>query len=157
MIGLLKRISRIWKRTPHSVAESEERCSADGCTNAVKARGLCSRHYRRYMKYGTPHEPDRRLKEKKKCSIDGCDRWAKARGLCSAHWSRWKRWGDPTHRLKPLEWTPEEDAMVMAAHPTPHPDRRAAASGETDLERIARTLGRTYSGVTSRRSKLQRG
>ena len=42
-------------------------CSAEGCHHKVKAKGLCSTHY------------------KKPCSIDGCTSKAQVRGRCAKH------------------------------------------------------------------------
>eukprot|EP00729_Bicosta_minor_P005790 gene5790-biopygen169 len=47
--------------------ENAKGCSVVGCSNTVKARGLCSNHRR------------------KPCSIEGCTTKAQARGLCGKH------------------------------------------------------------------------
>ena len=39
------------------------RCTADDCTSLLYARGLCSKHYRRYMAHGSTDVPDKRRKE----------------------------------------------------------------------------------------------
>jgi len=38
-------------------------CTADECVSPQYARSLCSRHYRRLMKHGSPDAPDLRRKE----------------------------------------------------------------------------------------------
>ena len=83
----------------------------------------------------------------------GCDRPHKALGLCAAHWLRRRKYGDPTAFVR-TQWTPAEDAAILAARPTPHPDRRAAVSGKTEIGRVAARLGRPYASVVARRATL---
>ena len=46
-------------------------CSVQGCTTAIKARGMCSKHYKRNT--GAT------------CSVQGCTTATKARGMCGKH------------------------------------------------------------------------
>jgi len=58
-------------------------CQVEGCTNTVRARGFCNKHYERI-----------RLSEgfnplyAKICKIDDCNNKPIARGLCKKHYSR---------------------------------------------------------------------
>ena len=46
-------------------------CSVQGCTTTIKARGMCSKHYKRNT--GAT------------CSVQGCTTATKARGMCGKH------------------------------------------------------------------------
>ena len=48
-------------------------------------------------------------------------------------------------------WTPAEDAAILAARPI---NRKACRAGTSEIEAVARKLGRTVSAVRSRRAKL---
>ena len=89
------------------------------------------------------------------CDIPGCPKPVKARGWCAAHHQRWFRYGSPYENRAP-RYTPAEDAIILAAEPTPECDRRGAASGSTPIGRAARQLGRTEVSVRCRRSHLRR-
>ena len=47
------------------------RCTADDCTSLLYARGLCSKHYRRYMAHGSTDVPDMRRKENRDDTSNG--------------------------------------------------------------------------------------
>ena len=79
----------------------ENICSFDGCDKIVKSRGLCSAHYERLRKHGSPSTvlppappPTNTLHVT--CTIDGCDKPHQARGFCSAHYCKFRKYGDPT-------------------------------------------------------------
>lgn len=80
---------------------SDVTCSVEGCERSTVARGLCSGHYQRVRKYGSPGSPDLRPSARHDsplaCSVDGCGRpvLVAARMLCQAHYKRWQRLGDP--------------------------------------------------------------
>ena len=99
--------------------------------------------------------PAVRWQTKGGCSIPGCARPAKARTWCAAHWLRWRKHGDPTAFVR-AQWTPAEDAAILAARPTPHTERRAAVSGQTEIARVAKQLGKPYAAVVARRGTLAR-
>lgn len=61
-------------------------------------RGMCSLHYKRFMKHGDPHYERPLIVGVAGCTIDGCEGIIQARGWCAMHWSRWDRYGDPMHR-----------------------------------------------------------
>ena len=52
-------------------------------------------------------------------------------------------------------WTPEEDALLMAARPVARVDTRAFA-GRTPIQLAARALGRSMASVMTRRKLLRR-
>lgn len=54
------------------------------CSQPVKARGWCDKHYRAWYRYGDPLVPDQRLRTEPlpPCSTEGCHNISKAKGLC---------------------------------------------------------------------------
>ena len=50
-------------------------------------------------------------------------------------------------------WTPEEDALVLSASPMPEKLRRSG-SGQSEFQKVADRIGRSYAAVRSRRYKL---
>ncbi len=53
-------------------------------------------------------------------------------------------------------WTPEEDAAILAARPVAFVKRPAYAGVNTEMEALAKRLGRTYAALRSRRHKLRK-
>ena len=53
-------------------------------------------------------------------------------------------------------WTPEEDAAILAARPVAFAKRPAYGGVNTEMERLAKRLGRSYAALRSRRSKLRK-
>lgn len=71
-------------------------CSVDGCSKAASTRGLCSSHYSRLLRHGSPLGGSFPRATKgtflgKKCSEEGCTNPAKTRGLCHKHYATWMR------------------------------------------------------------------
>lgn len=77
-------------------------CSLDGCDRPYLAKGYCSAHYCRWIKYGDPHGggPERVPHGQRGfCVVDRCDRPAKTTsGLCSLHYQRLRRYGSTEGR-----------------------------------------------------------
>lgn len=69
--------------TINNVTTIRPRCSVDDCTNRVKARDLCDRHYHKARTAG------------RICRVGDCGRPLYCRDLCSVHYNRWLRSGDP--------------------------------------------------------------
>lgn len=67
-------------------------CQIEGCENAIHARKLCNKHYRRMRDHGTTDDP---VRKRSVCKIDGCDRFVNGHGLCSTHYSRVRLHGNP--------------------------------------------------------------
>lgn len=65
---------------------SQHTCSVDDCSLASKGRGMCSKHYQRWWKYGDPAETMR--PRGRVCSIDGCSGRHQAQGFCATHYGR---------------------------------------------------------------------
>ena len=77
-------------------APREGGCSVEACDGAVDTRGMCSKHYRRWLRNGST---DLRRQVIDTCSSEGCGRKPEARGLCQSHYTRWQRHQDPMVRL----------------------------------------------------------
>lgn len=72
-------------------------CLIDGCDDPVLARGWCTKHYKRWRRYGDPLISKRIQKYPigTVCSVDGCDRKIKGRGFCKLHLDRYREYGEP--------------------------------------------------------------
>jgi hypothetical protein len=78
-----------------------DKCTIEGCTDPVKAKGLCSMHHQRLRRTGSveakkPKETQRianRSSNKsfllKKCNAYGCNEYASSMGLCKKHLEEW--------------------------------------------------------------------
>lgn len=89
-------------------------CALEGCNKAAHTKGLCTTHYARLLRNGTPYmdKPQYNFKsewiEQSKakgglCAIEGCEREAKIRGICDMHYKRIKRNGTPYREKKQME------------------------------------------------------
>ncbi len=78
-------------------------CKVEGCGLELVppyGRGMCSLHYKRFMKHGDVHYERPLIVGVAECSIDGCAVVIRAKGLCATHYSRLRRQGDPLHRMR---------------------------------------------------------
>jgi hypothetical protein len=70
-------------------------CTIEGCTRFQHARGWCTAHHGKYLKYGDPlaSAPPRSKAKmvKPRCDIPWCHREARSRGLCHTHYHNWKK------------------------------------------------------------------
>lgn len=104
-------------------------CSIKGCTNPLKARGPCKRHYRRWLSGASDIAYDGDLRKRERppyvppaCSIALCERAATRRGWCELHYRRWRFYGDPLEsppprkqpELKLLRWLEQAVAAALA-------------------------------------------
>lgn len=82
------------------MARAIKACSVDGCNGLTgvkgSARGLCAKHYVRFMKHGDVAISlvDRESKHTS-CTVGGCDRPHHARGYCTKHLRRVVSNGSP--------------------------------------------------------------
>jgi len=75
----------------------ERICSAEGCEDAARARGLCNKHYCRARASGvlipSPRKPTLASPTQRACSVADCGRPHLARDLCGMHYGRALRTG----------------------------------------------------------------
>lgn len=76
---------------PLNAKREPARCEVDDCAAPVRSRGMCTKHYCRWAKYGDVTKTFHRTG----CSVPDCSREHHAKGYCSMHHLRWKKWGDP--------------------------------------------------------------
>lgn len=63
------------------------KCSEKDCPGTYKARGLCSKHYRRALKTGNP--PTNYIPRiRRTCSAPGCELIHYSKGYCNPHYQR---------------------------------------------------------------------
>ncbi len=67
-------------------------CSFPDCNRKYFSHNYCSKHSWRFLKYGTPHLPEK-TKEIRLCSVLGCNKKYKGKGYCVMHLYRFKRYG----------------------------------------------------------------
>ncbi len=65
-------------------------------------RRWCSKHYNRWLRYGSVDLP-----EKPPCLVEGCAGRGYKRGWCSKHYQRWSKYGSPT-AIEGRDVTPEQ-------------------------------------------------
>lgn len=69
-------------------------CSVEKCGRPVgvpgSARGMCSKHYQRWVRTGRTELAPKRI-----CKIGGCGKPHEARGWCGMHYASWRKCGDP--------------------------------------------------------------
>lgn len=71
-------------------------CTIQDCGKRMNAKGLCSRHYNRWQRYGDPlagAELRERRPKGVPCSVGICSRIAGTRGYCGPHYLRLTRHG----------------------------------------------------------------
>ena len=95
-------------------------CAYDGCEmNVNRATGYCSKHHRRYYKYGDPAIVSPRLTRPSVCMVEGCDERHHANGYCAVHAARVRTHGDP-HVVKQLQTSDRPDVCVVEGCGRPH-------------------------------------
>ena len=69
-------------------------CNIENCVNTnIAAKGLCWKHYRRFLKTGDTRDPF--PNKGKLCKVENCLRDAKAKGMCFKHYSKIKKYKNP--------------------------------------------------------------
>lgn len=76
--------------TAEAIKASRGTCSVEGCDAPVNAKGYCSKHYSRMMKYGDP-DAYKKVRNFCKCVEDGaeCGRPVVSHEMCSKHYQRY--------------------------------------------------------------------
>ena len=64
-------------------------CTVLGCNREAYCRGMCKKHYSRFIRTGSTE-----LREKKLCSVDGCGNKTIAKGYCRKHYDMIRRYGE---------------------------------------------------------------
>lgn len=66
-------------------------CIVEGCDREVrvKLRGYCWRHYKKWLKYGTPTAGGTYRHNAPSCKTVGCQRKPYARDMCQRCYKRW--------------------------------------------------------------------
>ena len=71
----------------------ETSCTVEDCENPFLAKGLCSKHYQRWKKYGDANVVGSR-RMYTSCTVGGCATQGKfAKGYCLKHYQRFKKYG----------------------------------------------------------------
>jgi hypothetical protein len=103
-------------------------CEEDGCSEPVKAKGLCKMHYQRLLRHGHVR-PGTRAKSMKKCIIESCDNTLYAKGLCHAHYAKQLKWeslGVDAFRYQEM-LREQDNVCAICGKPERRPDK---ASGK---------------------------
>ncbi|WP_280426437.1 hypothetical protein [Nocardia carnea] len=79
-----------WPELPDTPAQT---CLAPGCTDPVRARGMCRRHYDAWHRRQR-FEPAYRSYGRRGCDEPGCDNPHRARGFCSPHYMQHYKAGE---------------------------------------------------------------
>jgi hypothetical protein len=122
-------------------------CSMQDCTNSVKVRGLCPKHYARLMRWGNPDHIQKIGKyPPAECGViqDGekCTKQKAARDMCQMHYRRWTLYNDPTITLRnPNPKNPAKYRMkVKRGHPNARSDGQILEHRLVMSEHLGRRL-----------------
>lgn len=69
------------------------KCSVEGCEDAIKHKGMCGKHYKRWWRHGDPTKTLLTMHEGEICVVEGCTNLASIRELCSNCAQRLNRYG----------------------------------------------------------------
>ena len=129
-------------------------CSVDGCDKPFLARGCCSAHYSRLVKYGSPTaggpvkpSASERRPIGSPCVHPGCDgvtSMGSALGYCAAHYMRFKRGRDmdrPIAREGKKQKKTDRNGYVFWNEPG-HPQARGSGVVLEHRAVMAQILGR---------------
>ncbi len=136
-------------------------CLAEGCLRSARSWRLCSAHYQRWKKDGSPTldafaattDPRwQRQRPNTRCQVPNCGYGVARSGLCSAHFQRWDRSGrpdlEPWLTTAPAVRQPMPGASCLIAHCQLWPHGASAfcrahegawrANGRPDIDEFAR-------------------
>lgn len=85
---------------PTMVQSSMKLCAVDKCDKPKRARGWCTKHYRRWKTTGDPEGNLFEIRKKDRptiCTIEECELPVLYMGFCSGHYRRWIMHGNPTY------------------------------------------------------------
>lgn len=92
-------------------------CSAENCDKPARTRGLCSAHYRKFLRQCDPSLKKKGGRPKapfRPCSIEECGRKVRAKGLCGKHYGRlWRNGSTKLSRAEEgagLSWISKNSA-----------------------------------------------
>ena len=91
--------------TPHTDKEARvyrkdhPRCSFEGCKKPSRCKTLCSTHYTRLFRHGSPDIvlPVGTKEKGRPCVVEGCPNKHHSIGYCNAHYKKLKKYGDPLY------------------------------------------------------------
>ncbi len=78
------------------------KCTVTNCDKPLMAKGMCSKHYYRVKRGGTPELSVKQKAALRKCDIPECGKPHESLGLCAMHLQRKRRNGDPNNPGKNL-------------------------------------------------------
>ena len=87
-------------------------CAVPGCPARAHARGLCSSHHHRLVRYGDPLVS--RYSPGQPCAVSGCERPKVARGLCRLHYDRDRAGVPPDAPLDHARLQPRSEHEALA-------------------------------------------
>lgn len=70
-------------------------CTMEGCEAPRLAKALCTTHYARLRRNGSPHIKSKPGQPKPSCGVRDCDKPSHCQRLCEMHYVRLRRHGDP--------------------------------------------------------------
>lgn len=83
------------------MSEGTPVCSIDGCDRAIRARGWCSLHYKRWRAHGTTDLIPKVRPPRVICRVEDCVGRGSYKGWCVKHYQRWLRLGQTDLPAKP--------------------------------------------------------
>ena len=130
-------------------------CSQPDCESYAVSRGMCSKHYQRWLRHRDPNvvltstgHPKPELNPKLQCQVVGCSSRAERRGWCAKHYKRFLRHGSTEITGKPGRTSAREIDILDLCRSTLEPtgcNNLARAHGLCDkhlrLQAICRLPG----------------
>ena len=93
----------------------KQTCSVEGCHRTdLLARGWCSPHYQKWLKYGDPTYVRPVKRGVLPCLVEDCDGTYHTGGYCGRHYKKWLIYGDPKGGQH--EWATSNHEYLNARH-----------------------------------------